>query len=362
MDARIMMMAGGTGGHVFPALAVADELKHRGADVSWLGTPSSFEARVVPEHGYELDMINIRGLRGNGLLRWVVAPFQLMRAVVQAGRIIRQRKPSLVVGMGGFASGPGGLVAKLFGVPLVIHEQNALPGMTNRWLSKIATRVLEAFPGSFKRATGVVTTGNPIRQNILQVSKSDNRKKDAEQPLNLLIIGGSLGAKILNEVVPVALAELPPGIRPKVIHQAGKNKERETIVLYKKSGVTAEVTAFVSDMAEAYSKADIVVCRAGALTIAELATAGVPSILVPFPHAVDDHQTFNAHYLSDAGAAILMAQSTMSATVLAEELVRLIGNRQLLKSMSQKAKALALNGATQHVADICEEVIANEQR
>ncbi len=361
MDTKVMVMAGGTGGHVFPALAVADELKQRGAAISWLGAPNSFESRTVPEHGYDLDLVHIQGLRGKGVLRWFTAPFKLIRAMVEAGIIIRRRHPSLVIGMGGFVSGPGGLVAKLLGVPLVIHEQNALPGMTNRWLAKVATRVMEAFPGSFRNSSGAVTTGNPVRQEILQRFTLPPQVKTKGTPFRLLIIGGSLGAKILNEIVPESMANIPVEIRPKVIHQAGRDKDVETIARYESVNVEAKVQPFLSDMADAYADADLVVCRAGALTIAELAAAGMPSILVPFPHAVDDHQTFNARYLSDAGAAVLLDQSSLDPDVLAKEVTRLLGDRELLLKMSQRAKKLALPDATKRVADVCEEVIANDR-
>jgi len=362
MDMKVMVMAGGTGGHVFPALAVADELRQRGAAISWLGAPDSFESRTVTKHGYDLDLVHIQGLRGKGVLRWITAPFKLVRAMFEAGIIIRRRRPSLVVGMGGFVSGPGGLVAKLLGVPLVIHEQNALPGMTNRWLAKVAIRVMEAFPGSFRNLSGVITTGNPVRQDILQRFKLPRKIKTIEKQLKLLVIGGSLGAKILNEIVPESMAKIPVEMRPEVTHQAGRNKDVETVSRYKSVNVEAKVQPFLSDMADAYADADLVVCRAGALTIAELAAVGMPSILVPFPHAVDDHQTFNARYLSDAGAAVLLNQSSLDSDMLAKEIMRLLEDQKLLLKMSQRAKELALPDATVRVADVCEEVIANDKR
>jgi len=357
MVSRVMIMAGGTGGHVYPALAVADELKRRGSEVFWLGTPDSFESRVVPEHGYELEPIDIKGLRGKGLQRWLVTPFKLLHAMAQAFVIVRKRRPALAIGMGGFASGPGGIVAKILGIPLVIHEQNALPGMTNKWLSKVATRVLEAFPKSFKDAENVITTGNPVRADILQLAEHET-EKPLSQPMTLLVVGGSLGAQALNEVVPMAVAKMTLELRPVIKHQTGRDKEIETSERYQKVDVSAEVLPFVSDMANAYANADLVVCRAGALTVAELAAAGVPSILVPYPHAVDDHQTCNARYLSDAEAAILLPQSEMTASVLAEELTRLLSDRKLLAEMSLKAEALARPNATTHVVDVCEKVIA----
>lgn len=357
MGAGVMIMAGGTGGHVFPALAVADELRLRGKEIFWLGTPNSFESRVVPEHGYELETIDIQGLRGKGLLRWFVIPFKLVHAMLQAARVVRKRRPSLVIGMGGFVSGPGGIVAKLFGIPLVIHEQNALPGMTNRWLAKIATKVLQAFPDSFGKKRDVTTTGNPVRLDILK-SNSQSPSLDLDiGPTRLLVVGGSLGAQVLNDMIPIAISLMAEELRPEVKHQSGRTKESGTQKNYDVAKVKAEVLPFVSDMASAYSDADLVVCRAGALTVAELAAAGVPAILVPYPHAVDNHQTFNARYLSDAGAAVLLDQSSMTAEKLSEQLTQLLSDRERLSVMSYKAKQLARPDATTHVADICEKVM-----
>ena len=356
MGTRVMVMAGGTGGHVFPALAVAEELKARGAEIFWLGVPDSFESRVVPEHGIEMEWISIRGLRGKGLLGWITLPFRLFRAMSQAGLVMLRRDPALVLGMGGFVSGPGGLMARLGGIPLVIHEQNAIPGMTNQYLARIATRVLEAFPDSFDAKRGAEVTGNPVRPAIAAIADPAERMAGRQGSLRLLVLGGSLGAQALNETLPEAVALLPEDSRPQVRHQAGANKSEDAKAAYTAAGVDAEVTPFISDMAEAYAWADLVVCRAGALTVAELSAAGVGSLLVPYPHAVDDHQTKNAGYLADNGAAQLLPQKELNPQRLAQMLEPFLGDRDLVLAMAQKARAMALPEATKQVADICEEV------
>ncbi|MES9844705.1 MAG: undecaprenyldiphospho-muramoylpentapeptide beta-N-acetylglucosaminyltransferase [Candidatus Sedimenticola sp. PURPLELP] len=356
MGTRVMVMAGGTGGHVFPALAVAEELKARGAEIFWLGVPDSFESRVVPEHGIEMEWVSIRGLRGKGLLGWITLPFRLFRAMSQAGLVMLRRDPALVLGMGGFVSGPGGLMARLGGIPLVIHEQNAIPGMTNQYLARIATRVLEAFPDSFDAKRGAEVTGNPVRSEIAAIANPVERMAGRQGRLRLLVLGGSLGAQALNEALPEAVALLPEESRPQVRHQAGANKSEDARAAYTAAGVDAEVTPFISDMAEAYAWADLVVCRAGALTVAELSAAGVGSLLVPYPHAVDDHQTKNAGYLADNGAAQLLPQKELNPQRLAQMLEPFLGDRDLVLAMAQKARAMALPEATKQVADICEEV------
>ncbi len=353
-----MVMAGGTGGHVFPALAVAEELRARGVEVFWLGTPDSFEARVVPEHGFPMEQMRIRGLRGNGLLGWLTAPFRIGRAMLQARRALRCRRPQVVLGMGGFVAGPGGLTARLLGIPLVIHEQNAIPGMTNQWLSRIATRVLEAFPGSFPQQRRARVTGNPVRADITALPEPGQRMAGRDGRLRLLVLGGSLGAQVLNEVVPAAVAELGSERPLLVRHQAGRNKLEPTRESYHRAGIAAEITPFMEEMAEAYGWADLVICRAGALTVAELAAAGVGSILVPYPHAVDDHQTRNARYLTDAGAALLLPQSELNAGRLAGSIAPLLEAPEQLLAMARAARRLGLPRATREVADICQELIA----
>jgi UDP-N-acetylglucosamine--N-acetylmuramyl-(pentapeptide) pyrophosphoryl-undecaprenol N-acetylglucosamine transferase len=349
-------MAGGTGGHVFPALAVAHELAGRGWQVSWLGTPDSFESRVVPQHGFELDTIAAFRLRGQGLLDRLLAPMRLLRAMWQALTVLRRRRPQVVLGMGGFVTGPGGLVSRLLGLPLVVHEQNAIPGLTNRWLARIASRVLEAFPGSFAGRSGVIATGNPIRAEISELPAP--APIGDERTLRLLVIGGSLGAQALNEQVPAATALLAQDSRPSIRHQAGRDKAEATAALYLRLGVEADVVEFVDDMAAAYRWADLVICRAGALTVSELMAAGKPAVLVPFPFAVDDHQTVNARFLTEADAAVLLQQSDMTSDRLAALLQELLGDRERLQSMARRAYALARREATRGVADYCEEVAA----
>ena len=354
--AHIVMMAGGTGGHVFPALAAAQELMRRGHSVSWLGSPDSFESRHVPRHGIEIDTVNIKGLRGNGVMRLLSAPFLLTQSIMQALSVLRKRKPSLVVGMGGFASGPGGVAARLLGIPLVIHEQNAIAGMTNKLLSKIAQAVCEAFPETFPKSPKRHTVGNPVRADILALAEPLERYAQRTGPLQMLVIGGSLGAQALNETMPAALARLQDGQRPMVGHQAGRGKDEATRAAYAGSGVEAWTVEFIDDMAEAYAWADLIICRSGALTVSELAAAGVAALLVPYPYAVDDHQTANGNYLAQAGAAILIQQSELSPDRLASELKAL--DRETLTRMAVTGRSLAKPDATGRFADICEEVLA----
>ncbi|MEW7980511.1 MAG: undecaprenyldiphospho-muramoylpentapeptide beta-N-acetylglucosaminyltransferase [gamma proteobacterium symbiont of Phacoides pectinatus] len=357
MGGGVMVMAGGTGGHVFPALAVARALRERGREVLWLGTPGSFESRVVPGHGFPMELVNLRGLRGNGIGGWLGAPFMIGYALLRSLAILRRHRPSLVLGMGGVVTGPGGVAARLLGVPLVIHEQNAVPGMTNQWLSRIADRVLEAFPGSFDARRRARLTGNPVRAEIALLPPPEQRLAGRAGPLRLLVLGGSLGAQALNETLPGALARLDVAQRPEVRHQAGRGKERATADAYAAAGVEAQVLPFLSEMDQAYAWADLVVCRAGALTVAELAAAGVASILVPYPHAVDDHQTRNAGYLADQGAARLLPQDQMNAERLEQILRPLLEGREAVRAMARRARDLALPGATAAVVAACEEVI-----
>ncbi|MCB1773037.1 MAG: undecaprenyldiphospho-muramoylpentapeptide beta-N-acetylglucosaminyltransferase [Gammaproteobacteria bacterium] len=356
MAARITIMAGGTGGHVFPALAVAHELAGRGWQVSWLGTPDSFESRVVPQHGFELDTIAAFRLRGQGLLDRLLAPVRLLRAMWQAQSVLRRRRPQVVLGMGGFVTGPGGLVSRLLGLPLVVHEQNAIPGLTNRWLARIASRVLEAFPGSFAGRPDAIATGNPVRAEIAALPAP--APIDDDRALRLLVIGGSLGAQALNEGVPAAVAMLSADTQPAIRHQAGRDRADATRAVYVGLGVEADVVEFVDDMAAAYQWADLLICRAGALTVSELMAAGRPAVLVPFPFAVDDHQTVNARFLTAADAAVMMPQGDMTAEGLAGLLRELLGDRGRLYRMAQRAYALAKRDATRLVADHCEEVAA----
>jgi UDP-N-acetylglucosamine--N-acetylmuramyl-(pentapeptide) pyrophosphoryl-undecaprenol N-acetylglucosamine transferase len=344
---NIMIMAGGTGGHVYPALAVAHELKRRGHDVVWMGAPGSFEARVVPAQGFPIEFVRVSGLRGKGLAKLLLAPLLIARAMLDAWAVLRRRNPAVVLGMGGFAAGPGGLVARLWDVPLVIHEQNAAAGLTNRWLARIARRVLEAFPGTF---AGAATVGNPVRAPILALPPPAARLAGRQGPLHVLVIGGSQGARALNERVPEALALLPAAERPEVWHQAGRTLEVAQAA-YRRAQVDGTVDAFIEDMAAAYAWADLVICRAGASTVAELAAAGLGAVLVPFPAAVDDHQTRNGEYLVRAGAAVLIPESQLDAARLAETLRALLADRARLLAMAQAARGAAWHGAEQQIAD-----------
>ncbi len=348
-----MIMAGGTGGHVFPGLAVADHLRERGWNVIWLGSPAGMEAKLVPSRGYAMAPVQFSGLRGKGLVTVLLLPLRLLRAFWQALRALRAHRPDVVLGMGGYVAFPGGMMASLLNRPLVIHEQNSIAGLTNRVLARLADRVLAGFPGALPDAEAV---GNPVRADIATLPDPVQRFSGRTGPLQVLVIGGSLGAAALNDIVPQALALLPSTIRPHVRHQSGAQHAAALRDNYQHAGVNADTVAFIDDMAGAYSSADLVICRAGALTVAELAAAGVASILVPFPHAVDDHQTGNARYLTDAGAAVLLQQKDMTARGLAALINSL--NRDSLLSMACKARAMARADATARVAQICEELAA----
>ncbi len=349
----VLITAGGTGGHVYPALAVARELQARQVPVVWMGTRRGLEARVVPGAGIPMAWLWVSGLRGKGLLAWLLAPLRVMIALSQALVIVLRYRPRAVLGMGGFVSGPGGLIAALLRRPLVIHEQNAVAGLTNRILSRFSRRVLEGFPGTFEDIADVVYTGNPVRADIAAIEAPETRLAGRSGPLRLLVIGGSQGAQVLNETLPDVLKCLPEHRRPEVWHQAGSRNIESAERRYRLAQVKVRVAPFIEDMAEAYAWADLVLCRSGALTVAELAAAGVGSILVPFPFAVDDHQTRNGAFLADAGAAVLLPQSQLSPSRLTELLERLGNDRQCLLEMAVAARRLARVGATQQVADIC---------
>jgi len=357
MAARVMIMAGGTGGHVFPALAVAQTLRARGHEVCWMGVPDSFEARTVPQYGFPIEWVNSFRLRGQGMSSLLLAPYRLLRAIAQATWVLRRRRPQVVLGMGGFVTGPGGLASRLLGVPLVIHEQNSIPGLTNQWLSRIADTVLEAFPGSFPAKRHARCVGNPVRAEIAALPVPEQRMAGRDGHCRILVIGGSLGAAALNEQVPQALGRLPAGACISVRHQAGRHKTDATEAAYAAAGVEAQVSDFLNDMADAYGWADLVICRAGALTISELASAGLASILVPYPHAVDDHQTRNAGVLTQADAALLMPESELTPERLAAAVGSLCSDRARLLQMARNARALARPDATEVVADCCEEVL-----
>ncbi len=354
MDANVLIMAGGTGGHVFPALACAREFQSRGYKVHWLGTPRGIENELVPQAGLTLHLINVTGLRGKGRLSLLKAPLMLLKALMQARKVVRELKPVCVVGFGGYVTGPGGLAAKLAGVPLIIHEQNAVAGTANRSLASFASRVCEAFPDTFAASKKRRTTGNPVRVELFLETP---RQALAGRKARLLVLGGSLGAEPLNKLLPEALAQLPVDIRPEIFHQAGKNHDEITAERYRNVGVEAQVAPFIQNMAQAFSWADLVVCRAGALTISELAAAGLPSLQIPLPHAIDDHQSRNADYLAREGAAFVMPQATTGVAEMAARLKEVLMQPEQLNSMARTARRLAKPDATNTVVDVCVEVV-----
>jgi UDP-N-acetylglucosamine--N-acetylmuramyl-(pentapeptide) pyrophosphoryl-undecaprenol N-acetylglucosamine transferase len=341
----VLIMAGGTGGHVFPALAVARLLRERRCEVVWVGTRRGLEARVVPANGFPIEWLSVSGLRGKGIMTWLLAPVRLSIAALQALGIVRRRRPAVVLGVGGFVAGPGGLAAWLTRRPLLIHEQNAIAGLTNRWLARLAREVLEAFPGSFPRGVRARCIGNPVRREIAALPAPAARFADRSGPIRLLVVGGSLGASRLNTQVPRALALLPPAARPSVRHQAGERGLGEAKRAYSEAGVVARIEPFIEDMAAAYAWADLIVCRAGAITVSELAAAGVGAILVPYPAAVDDHQTHNARFLTEVDAAVLIADRDLEPQRLCDELTRLTADRGRLLEMATRARGRALPDA-----------------
>lgn len=359
----ILIMAGGTGGHVFPGLAVATALRGRGQEVVWLGTRRGLEARLVPEAGIPIEWIGIGGLRGKGIRARVLAPMRLTAALSQAFWVLLRRRPKAVIGFGGFVAGPGGLMAALLRIPLILHEQNAIPGLTNRWLARLAQVVFTGFPVGIPGAEARCRyVGNPVRAEIAALAPPSERLAGREGVPRLLIIGGSQGAAALNRMVPEALARLSVQDRPEVWHQAGERHLDVTRQAYEQTRVEGRVDAFVSDMTSAYAWADLVVCRSGALTVAELAAAGVASLLVPFPFAVDDHQRVNGQFLVDAGAAVMILESDLTPKRLAEVLHKLLGDRARLLAMAQAARALARVDAAEVVAEACMETALGQER
>lgn len=346
----ILVMAGGTGGHIFPALAVAEKLRAKGWRVVWLGNPDGMEARLVPQHGFEVRWLKFRALRGKGLWRKFMLPFNLLSGFWQARKILKTLQPNVVLGMGGYITFPGGMMAALQGIPLLVHEQNSVAGLANRVLATVADRILTGFPEVMKKAVWV---GNPVRPEIAALPAPAERFAEHDGPLRILVIGGSLGAAALNDAVPKGLALLPENERPQVVHQAGEKHLDTLKANYAKAGAHAHCISFIEDMAGAYGWADLVICRAGALTVAELAAAGIASILVPFPHAVDDHQSSNAKFLVNVGAAFLLPQQELSAESVA--LVRNYSRGQLLQ-MAEKAREQARPEAAEAAAAICEEM------
>ena len=349
----ILILAGGTGGHVFPGLAVADELRGRGWKVVWMGARSGLEARLVPARGYPVEWIRAAALRGKGVAAKILLPLRLLVGFWQSARAILRVRPAVVLSMGGYVAFPGGMMASLLARPLAVHEQNAIAGLANRVLAGVADKAMVAFPGALARSEW---TGNPVRADIAGVAEPAARYGARSGPLRLLVVGGSLGAQALNEVLPKALALIDASSRPAVTHQAGEKNLDSLKQNYASAGVQGTLTAFIDDMAKAYAEADLVICRAGAMTVAELSAAGMASVLVPFPHAVDDHQTANARFLSDQGAAILLPQAELSP----EKLGALLGSldRAKLLGMAAKARALGKPEAARVVADRCASLAA----
>ena len=346
MTRTLMIMAGGTGGHVFPGLAVADEMRGRGWRVVWMGTRQGMEARLAAEHGFEMAWIRAAALRGKGIVAALLLPLNLLVGFVQAAHAIFRQRPDVVLGMGGYVAFPGGMMASLLARPLAVHEQNAVAGLTNRVLAGVADLAMTAFPGALKNAE---CTGNPVRADVAALAPPAERYAARSGPLRLLVVGGSLGAQALNEFVPKALALLED--RPAVVHQSGARHLEALRANYRAAGVEGELVPFIDDMARRYAEADLVICRAGAITVAELAVAGLASILVPFPHAVDDHQSANARFLADRGAALLMPQAQLTPQRLADTLRAL--DRGRLLEMAEKARALGKPDAAKLVADRC---------
>ena len=356
MSRTIMIMAGGTGGHIFPALSVAEHLRERGWNIVWLGVRTGMEARLVPPRGYVMAWVRMSGVRGTGLLRAALLPLNLLIAFWQSARAIFRHRPDVVLGMGGYVTFPGGMMASLLNRPLVIHEQNSVAGLANRVLARLADRILTAFPDAFGPRIRALWVGNPVREDIAALDPPERRVASRSGPLRVLVIGGSLGAQVLNETVPQALARLDAATRPRVTHQSGEAHIAALREHYGRAGVEAELVPFIEDMAARYANADLVICRAGATTIAELAAAGVASVLVPYPRAVDDHQTSNARHLSERGAAVLIPQPEFTAEKLAAFLAGI--TREALIRMAVAARAVAKPHAAREVAQACMELAA----
>ncbi len=352
----ILVMAGGTGGHVYPALAVAKALQQQSREVVWLGTHRGLESTIVPANNIDMEWISVAGLRGKGAMSLLLAPFGLIWALLQSLRVMARLRPAAVLGMGGFVSGPGGLAAWLTRRPLVIHEQNAVAGLTNRLLARLARVVLQAFPGSFSANTKTETVGNPVRAEIAALEEPATRFSSRNGSLHLLVLGGSQGALALNKAVPAALARLAEELRPVVRHQTGHRTIEAAREAYERQSLEVELLPYIEDMAKAYAWADLVVCRAGALTVAELSAAGLPAIFVPYPAAVDDHQTANARPMAEAGAAAIMAEKDLSDESLADLFKDWLVSRDELKTRATKARALATPNALNRITELCLEV------
>lgn len=348
---KVLIMAGGTGGHIYPGVAVAQVLRAQGWSVAWMGNEEGMEGKIIPAYGYELAWIRFGALRGKGLIRKLLLPLNLLRGFWQAFCALRRVRPDVVVGMGGYVTFPGGMMAVLLNIPFVVHEQNSIAGLANRALSGVADKVLSGFPDVLKKAQWL---GNPVREDIAALPAPAERFAAREGALRILVVGGSLGAQSLNQVVPAALALIEPAKRPVVTHQSGAKQLDDLRAAYANAGVEGELLAFIEDMNARYASADLVICRAGALTVAELAAAGVGSVLVPYPHAVDDHQTGNARFLSEHGAATLCAQKDLTAQWLADYLMSV--DRSRLLQMAQAARSVARASAAEDVARVCEQL------
>lgn len=348
----LLIMAGGTGGHIMPGLAVAQEMQSRGWQVQWLGHPQHMEGRLVPAQGLELEPLYFGGVRGKGLFALLKLPLTLASACLQALRSLKKIRPDVVLGMGGYVAFPGGLMATLRRIPLVIHEQNAVAGTANRWLAKIASKVLVGFPGALPDA---IMVGNPVRRRLAEVAPSEQRYASRQGPLRLLVVGGSLGSQTLNKVIPLALAQLALDERPALVHQTGEQHLNEVLAAYERVDVRAQCHAFIDDMAGSLADADLLICRAGAMTVAEVAAVGVAALFVPLLNAIDDHQTANARYLSDCNGAWLKSQKEFSAEWLAQWLRA--RTREELASVAQHAHEHARLNATQQIADACEQAL-----
>lgn len=350
----VLIMAGGTGGHVFPGLALAEEMQQRGYQINWLGTQAGIETRLVPAADIPLHFIPVKGVRGKGIKSLLVAPLNIVSSIVSAFRVIRELRPSVVVGLGGFVAGPGGIAARLLGIPLVIHEQNAVAGTTNKILASLAKRVLMAFPCNLKNG---ICIGNPVRRVIESLEHPDSRLQNRKNGINILIVGGSRGAQAINELIPAALGKLDTTTPINIWHQAGAEKDKVTREAYQQARVDARVEAFIDDMAEALAWADIAICRSGALTVSELAAVGLGALLIPFPYAIDDHQTENAKYLEKVGAAIIKQQRELTVASLTELFNNNLFDRDKLVAMARKARSVAKPNAAKTFADHCEEVV-----
>ncbi len=349
----VLIMAGGTGGHIFPGLAVADALKRRDIPVRWLGAQGGMETLKVPQANIKLDLVAITGLRGKGLIRWLRMPLLLLRAIWQARRLMERNRPGCAVSFGGYAAAPGGIAAWTKGIPLLVHEQNRVPGLTNQTLARISRKILQGFPATFHDKFHPINSGNPVRAGVANLPPPQTRFAGRSGPIRVFITGGSQGARVLNQVVPDALAMLSPLIDIEVRHQAGEKRADEAERAYHAAGVEAQIAAFVEDMAEPYAWADLVISRSGALTVTEVAAVGIASVLVPYSFAVDDHQTRNAEYLSCAGAAVIVSEAKLTPQALSAELRPLLADRNVLLSMACTARQLALPNAAEKVVEAC---------